>query len=259
MRASGFGAQVGALLSLPLASADGTILLAGAEDDPEGVVAALSFPGSNSGWIGALGVRPHGRGRGTGRALTEAAITWLRSRGAGTIGLFATDAGRGVYDGLGFEPADRAVAWRGAIVAPAVPVGVVIRSLNEGDRAAVLALDRAQAGEDREPLIAMLEPLRGWIATGDAGDPLGFALKTPWGAACPVIAGSRDAGVALLAAVAAQPGGGTLIVPEGNAAALEAVASWRLGRLNDALRMHLGTPPPRRPEGQFATFNLFWG
>lgn len=258
LRASGFGSQVGALLSLPLSSPGGTILLAGDEGDPAGVVAALAFPGSRSGWIGALGVRPHARGQGTGRALTECAIEWLRRRGVDTIGLFATEAGRPVYDRLGFVAADRAVAWRGAIVAPPA-AGPVIRPLAEEDRAAVLELDRAQTGEDREPLLAMLEELRGWMATTGDGVPRGFALKTPWGAACPVIAESADAGVALLAAVASQPGGGTLIVPEANRAATEAVRSWRLGRLNDALRMHLGPPPPRRAQGQFATFNLFWG
>src|SRR6266511_32107 len=50
-----------------------------------------------TGWVGAVAVVPEARRAGLGRALTEAAVAWLRERCAGTIQLYATDMGRPIY------------------------------------------------------------------------------------------------------------------------------------------------------------------
>jgi len=62
-----------------------------------------------------------------------------------------------------------------------------------------------------------------------------------------------------MAAATRGPAPGTLVVPEGNEAAVAALRGWRFVRLNDALRMRLGPAVPWAPERQFGLFNLFWG
>lgn len=257
LRAAGFSSQVGALLRMPMESTEGVVLGCDAGGSLAGVTAALAFPGGASGWIGAVGVRPAARRRGIARALTEAAVTWLAERGASTISLYATDLGRPLYERLGFVAEGDTVAWRGATRAPVARGSV--RALNEADRAALAAIDHAATGEDRSVVLDALGPLAGWAAVGDDGALAGFALRTPWGSASPVIATEPHHGLALLGTVVAPPHGGTLIVPESNTAAAEAVRDWGLSRLNDAVRMRLGPELAWRPEQQFGTFNLFWG
>src|SRR5664280_1789552 len=55
------------------------------------------------GWVGTIWVAPALRGRGLGRALTEAVIEQLEDSGCWTLVLVATEAGRPVYERLGFE------------------------------------------------------------------------------------------------------------------------------------------------------------
>jgi GNAT superfamily N-acetyltransferase len=49
-------------------------------------------------------VRPAYRRRGIGRELTEAAIAWAREHGCYSVRLRASEDGRPLYEGLGFEP-----------------------------------------------------------------------------------------------------------------------------------------------------------
>ena len=256
LRAAGFSSQVGALVRMQLQSPFGVVLGCDAGGSLAGVTAAIAFPGSASGWIGAVGVRPAARRRGIARALTEAAIDWLKQQGAATVSLYATEYGRPLYEQLGFVPEDNTVAWRGTVRAP-VPLGGV-RPLSEADREAVTIIDRAATGEDRSPVLDALGPLDGW-AVDDNGVLRGFALRTPWGTAHPVVAADPEHGHALLGAVVAPPHGGTLIVPENNPLAADAVRAWGLGRLNEALRRRRGPELAWRPEQQFGTCNLFWG
>lgn len=257
LRAAGFSSQVGALLRMPMQSPFGAVLGCTAGDLLAGVTAVIAFPDSATGWIGAVGVRPAARRRGIAQALTEAAIEWLAEQGAETVSLYATDDGRPLYERLGFVAEDNTVAWRGTVRAP-VPTDHV-RPLKESDRESVAAIDLTATGERRSPVLAALGPLNGWAAVDDQGALAGFALGTPWGTAHPVVATGPDHGRALLGAVVAPPHGGTLIVPESNSVAADAVRDWGLSRLNEALRMRRGPELAWRPEQQFGTFNLFWG
>ncbi len=62
-------------------------------------VATVSGP---VGWIGTIWVEPAWRGRGLGRGLTEATIEAAEAAGCRTLVLVATDAGRPLYERLGF-------------------------------------------------------------------------------------------------------------------------------------------------------------
>jgi ribosomal protein S18 acetylase RimI-like enzyme len=255
LRRAGFGTQVGRLLEYPRRSPHGAILAAG--DGAGGIVGAAGTAAfGSSGWIGALGVAPEARRRGLGAALTEACVAWLRAREAQTVLLYATEAGRPVYERLGFAAEGRAIAWRGvAGQAPAAD----LRRLGAADRAAVRRIDGMVTGEQRQAVLDAIDPLTGVVARDGGGAVAGWAVPSPWGAGTAIGALRPDAGVALMAAASAGPVAGTLIVPEANTAAADALRGWRFVRLNDALRMRLGPPVAWRPETQFGLFNLFWG
>lgn len=248
LRRVGFGGTVGRLLEWPRRSPAGAVLLLEDRGQAVGTASCASF--GATGWIGALGVAPEARRRGLGTQLTEACCAWLHEQGAQTVLLYATDLGRPVYERLGFEAESRAIAWRG--IAGRAPEADVAR-LTEGDRAHVVAVDAAMAGEDRSAVFDALRPLHGLRAPG------GFAVPSAWGTGAAVVADTPRTGVALMAAATRGPSAGTLVVPEDNDAAAAAVREWGFGRLNDALRMRKGPAPARRPERQFALFNLFWG
>jgi GNAT superfamily N-acetyltransferase len=255
LRRAGFGTQVARLLEYPRRSPDGAILVAeGTAGAVVGVACCAAF--ASSGWIGAVGVAPEARRRGLGSALTEAAVRWLRARGARTVLLYATEAGRPVYERLGFVAEERAIAWRG--VAGAAPP-INLQRLADGDRPRLRALDQAVTGERRDAVLDSIHPLAGVSTAGGPQGLAGWAIASPWGAGTAIAAISPEIGVALMAAATGGPAAGTLIVPEGNRAAGDALHAWRFVRLNDALRMRLGPEVGWHPERQFGLFNLFWG
>ncbi|HEY4098900.1 MAG TPA: GNAT family N-acetyltransferase [Baekduia sp.] len=256
LRRAGFGTQVARLLEYPRRSPDGAILVAEGEGGGvSGVACVAAF--ATSGWIGALGVTPEARHRGVGTALTEASVRWLRARGARTVMLYATEAGRPVYERLGFVAEERAVAWRG--VSGAAPPAQLQR-LAEADRGRLRTLDHLTTGERRDAVLDTIIPLAGVAVDGGAGEGLlGWAIASPWGAGTAISALRPEVGVALMAAATAGPAAGTLIVPDVNGAANDALQAWRFVRLNDALRMRLGPAVAWHPDRQFGLFNLFWG
>lgn len=104
-------------------------------------------------------------GKGLGRALMEHALS---AAGEGTaVSLFATDSGRPLYEKLGFQPVRRSIAFRGQFrvgrqagsgkkreARAGVPGDV--RVATEADVPAILTLDRATYGADRERMLTRL-------------------------------------------------------------------------------------------------------
>jgi hypothetical protein len=241
-------------VDFPRRSPHGAVLVADRGRTPAGAACAVSF--GATGWIGAVGVLPGARRGGLGGALTEAACAWLRERGAETVLLFATALGRPVYARLGFVEDGSATAWRGS--AGVASSGVSLRSLREGDRHALRELDAASTGERRHAVLDALRPLGG-VWAERSGAPVGWAATSPFGASASICAVDDDTGVALLAAAAGGPGAAALVVPDANAAAVEALRRWSFQATTSAVRMRLGPPVEWRPERQFGLFNLFWG
>jgi predicted N-acetyltransferase YhbS len=251
---AGFGPTVAGLISFPRESPYGDVLVADRDGRSVGGVCCASF--GPTGWIGALGVLPDARRRGVGEALTRAACERLRERGAETVLLFATDMGRPLYERLGFESEDTVTAWRGT--AGAARSDVTLRVLREEDRSALRDVDRSATGEDRAPVLDALMPLSGLIAER-RGVPAGWAVTSPWGAGVAICATDDLAGVALTAAAAGGPGSNTMVVPDRNASAADALSRWGFAPTAAGARMRLGPAVPWRPEMQFGLFNLFWG
>ena len=252
---SGFGPAVERLVGFPTTSPAGTLLGLWHGEDLAAVVGTVAF--GATGWIGALAVAPEHRRHGLGRTLCEAAIAWLRERGAQTILLYATDLGRPLYEQLGFAAERPATAWRGVA---AVRLPAPVRPLTAADAPHVAALDHETTGEDRGALLGSLRPPRGWVVPCDDGPGLrGAALTSPFGQAASIAARDEAAGLALMAASSSGPAPGVVLVPDDNAAAVAAVRGWRFRQANAPLRMRLGPAPDRDAGKQFGLFNFFWG
>jgi GNAT superfamily N-acetyltransferase len=253
LRRAGFGSTVGRLLDYPFAGGAANVFVAEEDGALVGTVSAASF--GTTGWIGALGVEPAARRRGLGAALTETCIAWLRERGAVSILLYATDQGRPVYERLGFVTEGSATAWRGVA---GTRRGMMLRRLQDEHRNEIGLVDRAGTGEDRSAVLDAMAPLRG-VAIFDGDSMDGFALASAWGSGAAIIGCDEDTGLTLMAAAAAGPEPKTLIVPDTNEPAANAVRRWGFARYNSAERMRLGPDPGYRRERVFGMFNLFWG
>jgi GNAT superfamily N-acetyltransferase len=126
--------------------------------------------GANCAAIGMMLTAARYGGRGLGRALMEHA---LGAAGDGVaVSLFATGSGRPLYDKLGFRPVRRSVAYRGQFRAGQETSGGRkrearagsesggtpgdVRLATEADIPAILTLDRAAYGADRERMLTRL-------------------------------------------------------------------------------------------------------
>jgi len=258
LRGAGLGTYVGRLLDFPRLSPCGEVLVAQDGHEIAGGAAVVAF--GATGWIGALGVAPHLRRRGTGTALTRGCVDWLRGRGVDTVLLYATASGLPVYRRAGFVADGDAHAWRD--VAP--PGGNWecgdVRAMSDADMPAVRALDRRATGEDRAPVFDALGPSASALVLEREGRVAASALRSPWGLGPSVVADDVPDGLALLSALRRTSNGPlTLSLPDANVEAVRTLRSWGLQTINVATRMRLGPAPPYDPRRVFGMFNLFWG
>jgi len=232
---------------------DCALFVAEVDGEIVGTGSATIFPGSPAtGWVHGIVVRPGQQRSGLGGRLTEAGIAWLRARSAVTVLLLATDAGRPVYERIGFVAGERygSFAW------PAAPpdADVVTRRMRAADLPAAYALDYAATGEDRRGFIEAFAS-SGWVATCGA-DVVGFHLACPWGGG-PAIARDAATGLALLrlaAAVRRTPR--SLGIPEANQVAVQYLNKLGITAEHYVTRMWLGAPPPWRADMIFGVFNF---
>jgi predicted N-acetyltransferase YhbS len=140
----------------------------------------LSVNGS-VGWIGTVWVEPAWRRRGVGMALTQATIDAAESAGCRTLLLVATDAGRPLYEKIGFEVQ---TSYR-ILEAPGLGDEAVdprIRPFKTADLPAMAKLSADATGEDRGHLLAAFaSPETGQCLIRDDGTLGGFVVRAPWG------------------------------------------------------------------------------
>lgn len=176
-----------------------------AEDGAGRVVGTgVTTVNGNAAWIGTIWVATSARGRGLGRALTEATIEAAEAAGCRTLILVATDAGRPLYERLGFTIR----SWYRTMEAPGrgrddgPPTGAsrVMRAYRASDLEALARLDAAATGEDRSHLLrALATPASARVAVGAGGRPQGFLVRAPWGGGA-TIAPDPDHAMAILEA-----------------------------------------------------------
>jgi predicted N-acetyltransferase YhbS len=241
-RAFGLVVRAPSVHTLVADAQEGNLLVAERDGEIVGTGAYVSF--GRTGWLGGVAVDASARGSGLGRALTLAALDGLGPHE--TVLLLASDAGRPIYERLGFEGEG---SYR-VFMSPddAVPVGS-FRPLGPGDRDAVLALDERVTGETRT-LAIDAGLVGGFAASG------GVALRPPWGAR-PILAPDPGEGAALLAAVL-EPGL-RLAVPEANVPAVQALLGLGCEERPGVLRMRRGPAVTWRPTELWGVFSLFFG
>jgi GNAT superfamily N-acetyltransferase len=236
------------------ARADSAMFVAEVDGAIAGTGGATIFPGAPpTGWVHGIVVRPEYQRLGLGARLTETSIEWLRTRAVSTVMLLATDAGRPVYERLGFAAGERygSFGWPATGTDP----GAVTEPLRAEHLPAVLTLDREATGEDRRGFISALAA-SGWVALRD-GAVAGFHLACPWGGG-PTVARDAASGLALLRLAPsvrrrASRGPG---LPEANTAAVQYLAALGITAERYVTRMWLGTPPPWRAHMIFGVFNF---
>ena len=224
----------------------GRLFVAVSDGQVVGTGACVSF--GSTGWIGGVAVAEPARGSGLGRALTLECLTALRE--CETVLLLASEAGRPIYDRLGFEPEEHFRVFLTAETGDRRPTHDEFRALTRADREAVLALDRRVTGEDRTA--AVVPALDGALATPDLS---AVALRPPFRAR-PILARDPEAGARLLGAVV-EPRM-RVAAPGSNVAAVSAMAALGAERAG-VTRMRLGPPVPWRPSELWGVFALFFG
>src|SRR6185437_4732232 len=160
-------------------------------------------------------------GRGLGRALMEHA---LHVAGEGTnLWLHATGSGRPLYEKLGFQPVRRSIAYRGyfragpkigwrgkarAGAAGAAGSSMAVRVATEADLPAILTLDRAAYGADRERILSRLPGFADRMVVLEASHGIaGYAAAwrtEPFMVAGPVIAPDDEGAKLLITDLAAH-------------------------------------------------------
>jgi GNAT superfamily N-acetyltransferase len=216
------------------------------------------------GWIGTIWVAPTARRSGIGSDLTQATIDAAEAAGCRTLLLVATDAGRPMYERLGFG----VQTWYRTMETPsgsgqgtAGRTDPAIRAFRSGDLPSLVALDRAATGEDRAVNLERLATPDGTRVLEREGIIAGFVARAPWGGGA-TMAPRRDDAMAILEArrLAAGPGRrvrcGILLENKAGAEALEAAGwteAWR------APRMIRGDDLDWRPEHIWGQFNHAMG
>jgi predicted N-acetyltransferase YhbS len=220
------------------------------------------------GWVGTIFVDESERRRGLGGALTEAALDALAAMGCRTLVLVATDAGRPVYERLGFEVRTHYQTFeieglaRPGDDATTPTAGWTIRPFNASDLDEAAALDAVATGEVRRQVLATVAGLEGGMVLRDAAGQIhGFVARAPWGGGA-TVASSQKAALAMLCARRLRAGptaivrAGTPTDNEAGMAALEATG-WRPGYR--APRMELGPRVSWRPDMLWGQFNMAIG
>jgi ribosomal protein S18 acetylase RimI-like enzyme len=140
------------------------------------------------GWVGNIFVAPERRRQGLGRALTERTIAELEAASCRSLVLVATEQGRPLYEGMGFEVVSWYHTHRASGLPPASP-DPEIRPLARSDLAAAKALDRTATGEDRGPLYeAFVGREAGWALVAEDGTLRALVQRAPWGGGATIAA-----------------------------------------------------------------------
>jgi predicted N-acetyltransferase YhbS len=168
-----------------------------ADDDGTVVGTGLVTVNGPAAWIGTVWVDPAWRRRGVGLALTQAAIEAGEAAGGRTLLLVATEAGRPLYERLGFE----VQTWYRMLEAPGLggdPIDPRVRPFDSADLPAMARLDRAATGEDREHLHrALATPTTARVLEHADGSLGGFVVRAPWGGGATIAPDLGDAEILL--------------------------------------------------------------
>lgn len=163
-------------------------------------VATISGP---VGWLGTIWVAPRMRGRGIGRAITEATIDAAEVAGCRTLLLTATDAGRRLYERMGFDVQTWYLTMEaeGLDAMPSEGQGIagrIVRPWRPADLDEMAAMDARVTGEDRRHLLAAFAtPEAARVVIGPGEVLRGFVVRATWGGGATIAPDPDDAAAIL--------------------------------------------------------------
>ncbi len=213
--------------------------------------AGLWWPdGPAAATLGLVIIAPECQGQGLGRHLVE---SLLGDAGDRAVKLIATQAGRPLYERLGFRDVGTIHHRQGRCSAGPVS-HPLIRAAQPGDVASLVALDCAAFGAQRGALVErLLNVGRAVVYEGD-GEPAGFAVVRVFGHGQligPVVAPDESVASALVRA-AARPGFVRLDVPAGAPVLAESLEEMGLTVVDAPVVMVRGDWPPSESQRGFA-------
>jgi predicted N-acetyltransferase YhbS len=196
-------------------------------------------------WIGMMLVKASYRRQGIGARLMRKALDYLKGQGVASVKLYATPAGRPLYESLGFREEGRIERWQGRAS------GMRKNELKRIDPKVVrriTALDRQAFGADRGALMAFLItdcPIDPLMAIDSKGKRWGYALARPGSKACyigPIGAESNETALILLDGMLGQLVGKTVYLDfnPGGGMDREALLQRGLVKQRDLTQMALG-------------------
>ena len=214
---------------------------------PAGTATTTTY-GTDVAWIGMVLVDEAYRQRGIGRALLEACIDHLQSRGIRCIKLDATPLGKPVYEALGFQTEWTLARWEvTAAISPAAKSTPDLREWAADDAVRAKELDMAAFGTSRTELLVELAK-DSQVALVTEASPrglTGYGLMRAGSQASylgPIAADSPDAGKALIDALIARCGAERIYwdIPDSNDAALDWAGKYGFARQRTLTRMFRG-------------------
>lgn len=154
--------------------------------------------------LGMVIVSPDAQGRGIGRRLVEQVLADTDGR---SVKLLATEAGKPLYDTLGFLSVGACRQHQGPYTSE--PAGdPAIRLATTPDLPEILALDAPVFGARREPALRALMEAGKAVVLIDAGAVTGYAMERKFGRGSvvgPIVARNDDDAIRLFRALA-RPG-----------------------------------------------------
>jgi GNAT superfamily N-acetyltransferase len=224
-----------------------------AVDDGRIVGTGVGTANGPVGWIGTIFIEPDWRGKGLGRAITQAISDGLEGAGCRTLVLVATSEGRRLYERMGFEVQTRyRILEAPGLAAAGADVDGRVRAFGQDDLDVMLAIDREGTGEDRAAVIRRLaSPQTAKVSLAADGTVHGFVIRAPWGGGA-TVARSTEAALDIVAARRATAG------PEGRVrVGLLAENTDGLDRLH-ALGFADQWSAPRMVRGEPLTWHPSW-
>ncbi len=151
--------------------------------------------------LGLVMVNPDSQGRGIGRRLVDQALTDAGDR---SMMLLATEAGKPLYDKLGFQTVGACQQYQGSYEGRP-HTDADIRPATPDDMPAILALDRDAFGAGRTATLQALSEI-GRVAVIDGGASItGYAIERTFGRGTvvgPIVASGEEDAVRLFRALA---------------------------------------------------------
>lgn len=207
--------------------------------------------GERAARLGSVIVAPGAQGRGLGRRIMDAL---LADTGDRAVMLAATEAGKPLYEKLGFVVVGGVLQHQGHYVATPTSAAFV-RDARETDFDAVVALDAAAFGTERKGALgSLLEAGHGFVV--DRGNGIeGYAIDRDFGrgrVVGPIVATTEADAIALFDA-AARPGFVRVDITEASPLLEAHLIARGLPRVDTEVTMRRGAwPPATGPARTFA-------